>query len=234
MLHFQLHTTNHFVSVYQQTFITAHLLHRGFWLCYNNWTLKWSLVLQNTMMYIAITQRKHLGVLTAQPWKIMCGHLHQGCAWMVQSFPWNCPPSTYEFKVACYFIVALPMPWHVVQQSNIQFPVFTVNLPKRQVLQTGSQPFYRKVWHYNDAMHLTEIHLKAIFSNNQHFALYVRCIPSHHLCQLNMPLVTYRTLEYHSAIKIGEWALAQITLDNTVLVSLLLPDRQTTSVVQLS
>ena len=36
VLHFQLHTTNHFLSLYQQKFVCTHLLHRGFWLCYNN------------------------------------------------------------------------------------------------------------------------------------------------------------------------------------------------------
>ena len=34
-----------------------------------------------------------------------------------------------------------------------------------------------------------EINLKTIFSNTQHFAVYVRCMPSRCLRRLNMPLI---------------------------------------------
>ena len=65
-----------------------------------------TIVFQDTMMQLHVPHCPKQAPMSthSSSIKIVCGHLHRECASMVQPFPCNRPPSTYEVKVTCYYI----------------------------------------------------------------------------------------------------------------------------------
>ena len=80
---------------------------------------------------------------------------------------------------------------YVLNPKDLRFPAGTLSLRWRRTLQTRCQPFQQ----YAIALvslHVLkpEINLKTVFSNTQHFATCVRCMPSRCLQWLDTPLFT--------------------------------------------
>ena len=78
---------------------------------------------------------------------------------------------------------------------KLRFPAGTLSLRRRRTLQTAIPGVCNCTCIITRVK--TEINLKTIFSNTQHFAVYVRCMPSRRLRQLDMPLIVSNGLFVH-------------------------------------
>ena len=86
---------------------------------------------------------------------------------------------------------------YLLYLRKLWFPARTLSLSWRWTQRTGCQPFQRNEWHENYGIVLASLYVlnnrnrfwKLYFSNTQHFALYISCMPSRRLWWLDAPLM---------------------------------------------
>ena len=79
---------------------------------------------------------------------------------------------------------------YLLYPRDLRFPAGMLSLRRRRALRDGISVISADCNCACVIAHVKpEINLKTIFSNTQHFAVYIRCMPSRRLLRLDTPLV---------------------------------------------